>query len=276
MAFASRIINTWGEFVKTSLGFEDKWVFRGQATDSPLSTSLERVCEEWDIPASETPAIEQQLIREFRRHYHGPDVLLVRSDTLYCMSVMQHHGAPTRLLDWTYSPFIAAKFAIERGAKEAVVWCVNTGWCQSEAKRIAGTPIIDKRNADSRNDTSFLKLYICDRKHFVFPENPYSLNERLIIQKGLFMCPGDVADTFCGNLEAMEDWSSSSNIVKLVFDMDVDERHKFALTLLRMNVSSDVLFPGIDGFARSLRDRILLMRRFAKRKAGSSHYKGPT
>ena len=40
---------------------------------------------------------------------------------------MQHHGAPTRLIDFTWSPYVAAFFALERTLADGVVWAMNPG-----------------------------------------------------------------------------------------------------------------------------------------------------
>jgi hypothetical protein len=48
-----------------------------------------------------------------------------RSDTFQWLALMQHHGAPTRLLDFTWSRHVAAFFALERTTKRAAVWAVN-------------------------------------------------------------------------------------------------------------------------------------------------------
>jgi len=46
---------------------------------------------------------------------------------------MQHHGAPTRLLDFSWSPYVAAFFALEAATRDSAVWAVNSGNLQSYA-----------------------------------------------------------------------------------------------------------------------------------------------
>src|SRR5207249_3742322 len=91
----------------------------------------------------EIERLESKLIRAFRRRYEGPDRDRVQDDSLYCLSLMQHHGAPTRLLDLTYSFFVAVLFALEGTHEQetelrsdAEIWCFNGDWCWKEASRI--------------------------------------------------------------------------------------------------------------------------------------------
>ncbi len=180
----------------------DNWIFRGQSHYDSLKTSLERALDDYGICLNRAPEIEEQLIRDFQRRYQGPDLALVLSDTLYCLSLMRHHGAPTRLLDWTYSPYAAAFFALEEGLKhKGYMWCLNEKWISDKAKSIAGDELIGRRNQDvNRCDNSFRELYI-NRKNskpyqIVFAENPFMLNERLIVpERGISLswrCIGEL------------------------------------------------------------------------------------
>ncbi len=277
MEFQVQDIHTWSEFTDLVRSLSGEWAYRGQTHDWPLRTSIERALNNWEVDLVEGPDVERQIIRDFRRKYRGESENRVNSDTLYCLALMQHYGAPTRLVDWTYSPFVGAKFAIETGAKDGVVWCMNTSWCHQAAVEVAGAASIAARNVDSsRGDVSFLPLYIgdgCARRRFVMPENPMQLNERLIIQQGIFMCPGDVASGFVENLQAMRGWDSRNNLIKMRFNLERNEAVRFVMTLRRMNIDSGVLFPGLDGFARSLGERLPLYVDLARRMIGTENFK---
>jgi hypothetical protein len=82
------------------------------------------------------------------------------------------------------------------------------------------------------------------------PQNPFRLNERLRIQKGVFLVPGSIELPFEENLTAMTG-HDSGNVRKLIIPL-VDRR-KALPQLFEMNISQTSLFPGLDGYARSLR-----------------------
>jgi hypothetical protein len=94
-------------------------------------------------------------------------------------------------------------------------------------------------------------------KEFVFPINPYRLNERLVIQQGLFLCPGDVASSFEANLEALAEDNGrkkdfSASLIKYTVKNDAQLRKQIIQRLQRMNMNRATLFPGLDGFSQSL------------------------
>jgi hypothetical protein len=115
--YFARDVHSWDEFVEVVSGHEGRWIYRGQRKDWPLQSSLERYIRAWDSDIALSPLIERQIIRDFRRRYPDQADTAIHEDTLYCLAMMQHHGAPTRLMDWTYSPFVAAKFAAEEGTR---------------------------------------------------------------------------------------------------------------------------------------------------------------
>jgi hypothetical protein len=191
---------------------------------------------------------------------------------------MQHHGAPTRLLDCTYSPFVAAAFALESGRidKSPVVWCFRGEWGAQEAM----PPAISKlRNFDGdRNDATFKKLYqlqepgappeVPHRRKFVRAENPFYLNERLTAQQGVFLCPADIQSTFNENLQSMSGCDRADNIVKIVLKLSNGEAINFIRELRNMNLSFATLFPGLDGFAKSIGQQIIHYHDLAQARAG--------
>src|SRR5262249_28725749 len=123
-----------------------------------------------------------------------------------------------------------------------------------------------------RTDTTFLPMFqmkyrrYTNPKKFVFPQNPMRLNERLSIQQGVFLCPADVSTTFNDNIKAMTGWDDPGNIVKLTIELDRTETEHFAAMLKQMNLSSAALFPGLDGFARSIAEHVLHYRALAAQR----------
>ena len=95
---------------------------------------------------------------------------------------------------------------------------------------------------------------------FVFAENPTILNERLIIQQGLFLCPGDVSKSFEDNIKLLEGWTDPDHLVKLKFILPKAAYTETIKELLSMNISYATLFPRLDGFARSYKQKILTLK----------------
>lgn len=127
-------ISSWNSFMQLcNTEFTDRWHFRGVLDNWALETALERAARDWRIPMNDLPEIEKGLLREFKRAYPPDESTLSPddNDTLGWMALMQHHGAPTRLLDWTYSPFVAAFFALDallscgEFERKAAVWALS-------------------------------------------------------------------------------------------------------------------------------------------------------
>ncbi len=271
--FASKTIQSWEQFLDSLKDKKANWIFRGQPSDKNLSTSLERALnDDYHIDLKEAPAIEGRLIRDFRRKYFGSDHERVLNDTLYCLSLMRHHSAPMRLLDFNYSPYIAAFFALndkipnekeQNSGEVPVIWCLNTKWLRAELNKFPLTrELIPLRNRDAtKDDNSFKQLYMGPNPQpFVFAENPLFLNERLVIQQGLFLCPGDVSKSFENNIKSLSRWTDPNHILKFKFILPKEAHIEAIKELLSMNISYASLFPGLDGFAKSYKQKILILK----------------
>lgn len=264
--FAESECTNWGHFLELLSKKEQvKWVYRGESDSTwSLSSSLERTFSDFAIDKKNAETIETHMIRDFRRQYAGPDRDLVNKDTLYSLALMQHHGAPTRLLDFTYSPFVAVFFAII-GFKQSSVWMINAEWLRTTKNSQVLKDYLAKRKVDrTRTDESFKPLFLNNTYEFVYLENPLPLNQRLIIQQGVFLCPGSIKATMKENIKKMEGWESSDNILRVILKFDKYQYRQALNALNAMNINSASLFPGLDGFARSLRERIVAYERISQ------------
>jgi hypothetical protein len=122
-------VTSWSELLevlyadswKDELGrFRSDYAFRGlEAPAEELLTGLMRL-------GDDRGDLEGHLLRNFRKYAYRD---AVPSDSAWnWLALAQHHGLPTRLLDWTFSPFVALHFATERLAcfgQDAIVWCVD-------------------------------------------------------------------------------------------------------------------------------------------------------
>jgi hypothetical protein len=255
MRFVTETLTSWNEihgYVK------QPWVYRGQRVAAwELQTSLERCCVRQSVPAGQRTAVEAELFREFRRAYHQYGRHVPQSDAiLEWLSLMQHHGAPSRLLDFTYSIYIAAYFALEAADDDCAVWAVNAPWAQQqsvEAMKLAAKPGAARLEAPiTEGDERIIQglFFAAPFVRAACPLNPFRLNERLRIQKGAFLVPGDIAVSFMENLEALAAHDDAANVVRLVIPHTL--RRQALRQLFQMNISRTSLFPGLDGYAQSL------------------------
>ena len=192
-----------------SKSFRKVWIYRGQKYSKSedfreLKTGLERALANSGHRLKEAPGIEKGLFRKFKRQSgqfleHVPD----QWNYMEWFALMQHHGAPTRLLDWTYSFYVALYFAIaeREDDEDAEVWALDAKYLERRIRRLFPKES-DRRCAGSDPNAqvchNFERIFMLKKpKQFVFPMNPYKHNTRLTIQQGLFLCPGDIARVFC-------------------------------------------------------------------------------
>jgi hypothetical protein len=248
-----------------------QWAFRGhQQADWHPRSSLERYCDAFRFGKRERAIVESYLIDDFCRTAQPLGVdSAVLADLEALVALMQHHGTPTRFLDWTYSLFVAAYVALEDATGSSAVWALDTEWLNKEAKRVASSAaFLLQRYDDTRDGDSFVRAFMPQLLSdggrpslFVYAVNPRILNRRLTIQQGLFTAVGDVRKSFFENLVGYRD--ARRHLLKISIPRDVGRE---ILSLLhRMGISRDSLYPGLDGFAWSLRTKAHALR-YARRE----------
>src|SRR5262249_22734873 len=174
------------------------------------------------------------------------------------LALMQHHGAPTRLLDWTYSLHVATHFALSKAARtesaDMEVWMIDTEWCRnasSLACEVAGKPARSLDHWPIQSDfeeQASVELLDPDRPLSVWPINPFRLNERLTLQKGVFLAVGHPTESFVTNLRALSGHEEMSNVARFI--VPHSQIAELGQDLDDANVTEATLFPGLDGFAR--------------------------
>ncbi len=244
-------INSWKEFRASVSGAEfSNWAFRGQTNSGwPVLSTLSRYFRDFRIHQGAQSQQEERILRIFRRKAHHylsrtPDEM----DVFEWLALMQHHGAPTRLIDFTWSPYVAAFFALERATADAAVWALfppdvtasveKTGQLEQEALDEDRGPWISG---------NYDRFFLTNEHRFVVIGEPMQMNKRLIAQGGTFVVPG-VLNTPVEELVAD---ASSTAVVKFVLSTE-NVRKEAMRDLYKMNITHATLFPDIDGLARSL------------------------
>jgi hypothetical protein len=220
-------------------------VWRGLARSSYSNvSSLARLSEDY-------PQLERHLVRNFRKYAHrerpGPT-------TWDWLSLAQHHGLPTRLLDWTFSPQVALHFATASWAEdEAVVLAVD---CEGAHELLPGR----LRDALAREGslvftTEMLAAHAVDLDAFdaltehdpflLFFEPP-SLDERIVNQAAVLSAIS-AADRHME--QWMEEWPDLWRAWRIPPGLKAEVRER----LDQAHVNERVLLPGLDGLAAWLR-----------------------
>lgn len=239
-------LENWSDFV-TFTDALPGWAFRGEISAKwPLTSSLTRRLQTYCSEVALWPLREERALRVFRRKAHiYVDDSNVLSDTLRCLGLMQHHGAPTRLLDFTKSPYVAAFFALEDATSDAAVYALNTPALWASAPRFE--PALTRDKIDPRTPGNFERYFLENTWPVIWFGEPQHLDRRLVAQSGLFVIPGVLDQSLDGILEQYD--GERPLLVKYVLPFST--RRKAMDALYRMNVTSSSLFPDLDGLARS-------------------------
>lgn len=195
---------------------------------------------------------------------------------------MQHYGAPTRLLDFTQSIYLAAYFAIIDSETESSIWGVNKWRLRDNLQENFGLPYKKRmalKDEVNLHHTNFANKFIAreysedvGKDLTVIPLDSKACSERLARQQGFFLMPTSPKHTFEENLQNAFNHANSyfttlsfkefieianKNPLKSgieIFKINIPLKLKGRLTkmLKEMNVTAEILFPGLEGLAKSL------------------------
>ena len=241
---------TWAS-LKNRLRDERDWMFRGQQRLSwRLESSLERAVASADERAKAEETLRFLFIQAAANYL--PSGQLPRQP-LDWLATMQHHGTPTRLLDFTRSPYIAAYFAIEDASKDepCAIWAISESWCRSKADEA-----LRRAGLGSAGLPTFSWLYQAQDWQpvaLVAPAGSMQMSTRQIAQQALFGVSGDLSLSFEENLRAMVPLDEDIGEHVKCYQISGDKRGEVLRDLRLMNISRASLYPGLDGFAQSLR-----------------------
>ena len=230
----------------------DSGVYRG-APDArqPLLTSLDRLGGA-DRPHAKVD-LEEHLLRNFMR-YSRPHFQTPPENDWEQLVAAQHHGVPTRLLDWTYSPLVAAHFATgpAREPVDRAVWRLD--W--KRVHRAFGLPelalLLEDLDAHVGRGAAFTPWHLFRRSPgdppFACMLEPPSLDARIVAQSAVFTLCSDKSrplDVF------LEHHGLEDALTKFVLPAREVSRVRDQLDLV--GIDERLLFPDLDGVAARLR-----------------------
>lgn len=227
--------------------FRSRFAYRGMADAAlDLKTSLMRL-------GGDFAAHEGHLLRNFRKYARGD---AVSSDSIWnWLALAQHHGLPTRLLDWTFSPFVALHITTECADsydRDGVVWCIDyvaanrhlpgvlVGLLAEEGSDVFTAEML-ARAAGTLRDFDELAA-----EPFVVFFEPPSLDERIVNQFALFSLMSGASSRLDGWLDRHPD------VVRRVV-IPAELKWEVRDKLDQANITERVLYPGLDGLSRWLR-----------------------
>lgn len=231
----SKIIS-WSEFKRRMAKYSDReYIYRGQSNAYKLRTAFHRL-RRYDLfryMTEDIPSLHQHLC-SLTKH------LFNLNNPYECgafYNLIQHHGYPTPLLDWTFSPFVAAFFGFRKVRKQE----------------------------SSKNN---VRIYLFDQKQWIKDWfQTYSINTphpHLSILKTLAienqrMIPQQAISTFT-NIDDIEFYikTKEKELNKkylFAFDIPYSERNKVMNELEYMGITAASLFPGLDGACEAFKEK---------------------
>jgi len=235
-----------------------RYIYRGHSCyDWELQSSLERVLgKNYKSKAKE---YEEFALKFFKRRFHLHDNLKAFTPTskLEWLSIMQHYGFRTRMLDFTYSPYVALYFALENMFDPNIE---KFAICAIDEEGILKQSLKYLKEKDKSITTNYEKItedrnVLFEKIDVMSPEvlwitEPASLNPRLEMQQGCFLFSGKSGKSI-ENLFEKDLYNSVKNYLFIAPCSKPHEILEIYELLKRMNIDGRTIYGGLEGLARS-------------------------
>lgn len=249
-------IKQWSDLEK--FVFRDRWpelnrhrtkrIFRG-VTDSAfsLTTTLQRV-------GGSSRELEPKLLRQFKKYAHQ-DVINCRTDW-HWLTLAQHHGLPTRFLDWTNSPFVGLHFATAdwpNSGTDGALWALDfislQQWLPASLRNSLDKLHVKVFTTDELADAAASPQVLEDlsKREFMVVFEPPSLDGRIVNQYAALTAMSRAGSD-------QEKWLLSRKQTvceKLIIPCHLKAKIRERLDM--MNITERVLYPGLDGLTMWLK-----------------------
>jgi hypothetical protein len=227
--------------------FRSPYAFRGLSEPGhSLDTTLVRL-------GGDGATLERHLLRNFQKYAHHN--VVEQGSVWDWLALAKHHGLPTRLLDWTFSPYVAMHFAtadITRFTVDSVIWAVDYVSAHRYlpeklsavlAEEGAGvfTAEMLSQVVDSLPDLDGLST-----SDFVLFFEPPSIDERIVNQFALF-------SLMSSPIASLEEWLHRRPHLFYKIIIPAELKWEIRDKLDQANITERVLFPGLDGLSNWLK-----------------------
>jgi len=260
-------LSSWAKFVelveRLSLneGGDAHWYIRGQSNESwPLQPSLLRQLGE--VTVERALGIEFGATRRFMSQYHlhsaADGVDKSKWGAIAWWMIMQHYSCPTRLLDWTLSPYVALYFAVDQlPERDGAVWFFPSSALETITAKRYEKPQLDGVEQLETHDVKA-----------VYPIEAAQHSRRSAEQQAVFtVCTHVLADHGDVISKAFAGQENRYLLNKVIVPAGLKD--EFLSRLRTMNITPSSLFPGLDGLGRTARDYIRL-RAWRTRNEGTA------
>ncbi len=233
--------DSWNNYLKR---YRSSYVYRGlEDANYELTTTLNRLGES---------QLEKHLLRNFRKYSQLKEF---SSSIWNWLALAQHHGLPTRLLDWTYSPLVALHFTTSNFmnfGKDGAIYGMNyvdtKAYLPDQLALIIeeeGSHIFTAEMLDRCTRT--LREFQCLKKEdFAVFFEPPSMDQRIVNQYAVFSMMSNPNTIISA-------WLKSKEIRHFKIIIPTQLKWEIRDKLDQANINERVLFPGLDGLATWLK-----------------------